>query len=51
MVLTDGVPMGWFLPCMSVTVTLILLDKIGHAVPCKMPRVRLLEQLEALPDR
>lgn len=26
MVLTDGVPMGWFLPCMSVTVTLILLD-------------------------
>ena len=32
-------------------ITLILLDKIGHAVPCKMPRVRLLEQLEALPDR
>ena len=26
MVLTDGVPMGWFLPCMGVSVTLMLLD-------------------------
>ena len=26
MILTDGVPMAWFLPCMSVCVTLMLLD-------------------------
>lgn len=26
MTLTDGVPMAWFLPCMSVSVTLMLLD-------------------------
>ena len=26
MVVTDGVPMAWFLPCMSVSVTLMLLD-------------------------
>lgn len=26
MALTDGVPMAWFLPCMSVCVTLMLLD-------------------------
>ena len=30
-------------------ITLILLDAIGHAVPCKMPRERLLAQVAALP--
>ena len=29
-------------------ITLILLDRMGHAVPRKMPRKQLLEQLEAL---
>ena len=29
-------------------ITLILLDKMGHAVPRKMPRSQLLTQLEAL---
>ena len=32
-------------------ITLILLDRMGHAVPRKMPRDQLLQQLEALPVR
>ena len=32
-------------------ISLILLDKIGHAIPYKMPKTALLEQLKALPTR
>ena len=32
-------------------ITLILLDKLGHAVPYKMPKAALLERLPALSDR
>lgn len=32
-------------------ITLILLDKMGHAVPYQMPKSALLEQLNALPGR
>ena len=32
-------------------ITLILLDRMGHAVPHKMPRDQLLQQLEALLGR
>ena len=32
-------------------ITLILLDKMGHAIPHKMPKTALLERLKALPGR
>lgn len=30
-------------------ITLILLDKLGHAVPCRLPKAELLQRLEVLP--
>ena len=35
----------------GVDISVILLDRMGHAVPHKMPRARLLEQLESLLGR